>query len=200
VLLRSPRWDEVTYWALDLETGGLDPRRDAILAVGMVPLRGGVIRLGEAYASLARPEASAAIAPSSVRAHQLVGADLREAPPLSAVLDEIFRRLRGNVLLVHHRAIDEAFLRRAARALGRSWPRPPVVDTAELLGKLSRRRAFLRPEATGEPATLRLADARREHGLPDHPQHDPLSDAIAAAELFLVLRHALAARRLRDLR
>ena len=24
---RSPPWDEVTYWALDLETGGLDPKR-----------------------------------------------------------------------------------------------------------------------------------------------------------------------------
>jgi len=200
VLLRSPPWDEVTYWALDLETGGLDSRRDAILAVGMVPLRRGAIRLGEAYQTLVRPEGGAAIAPASVRAHQLVEAELRDAPRLADVLGEIVRRLHGSVLLVHHRAIDEAFLRRAARDLRVPWPRPPVVDTAELLHKLSRRQAFLRPEATGEPPALRLSDARRLHGLPDYQQHDPLADAVAAAELFLVLRHRLAARRLRDLR
>ncbi|HYQ80643.1 MAG TPA: 3'-5' exonuclease, partial [Anaeromyxobacteraceae bacterium] len=41
MLFRSPAWDSVVYWALDLETGGLDPRTDPILAVGMVPLRQG---------------------------------------------------------------------------------------------------------------------------------------------------------------
>ena len=48
----SPAWDEVTYWALDLETGGLDSTSDPILAVGMVPLRAGTIRLGESFESL----------------------------------------------------------------------------------------------------------------------------------------------------
>ena len=36
VFWRSPPWDSLVYWSLDLETGGLDPRKDAILAVGMV--------------------------------------------------------------------------------------------------------------------------------------------------------------------
>ena len=35
VLFRSPAWDAVTYWALDLETGGLDARRDPVLAIGI---------------------------------------------------------------------------------------------------------------------------------------------------------------------
>jgi DNA polymerase-3 subunit epsilon len=43
---RSPAWDSVTYWSIDLETGGLDARRDALLAVGMVPVRGGIIHQG----------------------------------------------------------------------------------------------------------------------------------------------------------
>jgi DNA polymerase-3 subunit epsilon len=34
----SPPWDSVTYWALDLETGGLDPRADPILSVGIAEL------------------------------------------------------------------------------------------------------------------------------------------------------------------
>src|SRR5574338_547302 len=46
----SPAWDSLVYWALDLETGGLDPKKDAILAVGMVPVRAPSVRLGGAYA------------------------------------------------------------------------------------------------------------------------------------------------------
>ena len=44
------------YWALDVETGGLDAKRDPIIAVGMVPVRAGRIRLGECYRTLVRPE------------------------------------------------------------------------------------------------------------------------------------------------
>ena len=55
MLFSSPPWDSVVYWSLDLETGGLDVRQDPILAVGMVPLRRGVIRLGESYATLVWP-------------------------------------------------------------------------------------------------------------------------------------------------
>ena len=66
--LPSPDWDQPTYWSLDLETGGRDPRRDPILAVGMVPLRGGTIRLGETYRTLVRPEDGKEIDPASIRA------------------------------------------------------------------------------------------------------------------------------------
>ena len=56
MLFSSPAWDAVVYWALDLETGGLDPRADPILAVGLVPVREGTIRLGEAFRSLVCPQ------------------------------------------------------------------------------------------------------------------------------------------------
>ena len=47
---------------------------------------------------------------------------------------------------------------------------------------------------------LNLARARRTLGLPDHPAHDALSDALATAELFLVLRKELDAKVLRELK
>lgn len=197
VLWPSPPWDSVTYWSLDLETGGLDPARDPILSVGMVPIRAGGIRLGEAWASLVRPEEADEIDPSSIRAHHLVPGEVREAPPVAAVLTEVDRRLREGALLVHHASLDVAFLRRAYRRLGMRWPGPPVVDTVALLLKAAKRARFLRPNAP-EPE-LNLLAARTRLGLPDYGQHDALIDAIAAAELFLVLRRQVGAKRLRDL-
>jgi DNA polymerase-3 subunit epsilon len=200
VFFRSPAWDSVVYWALDIETGGLDSRRDPIIALGMLPIRQGIIRLGEAYRTLVRPESGREIRPESVRAHQLLTGEVSDAPPLGEVLTQVEGRLGDGALLVHHQAIDVQFLTRAYQRLGRRWPRPPVVDTVELLLKLDRKARFLRPaEASGQTPSTNLAEARRRHGLPDYQSHDALTDAIATAELFLVLRKALEARTLRDL-
>jgi len=199
VIFSSPDWDSVVYWSLDIETGGLDARRDPIIAVGMLPIRGGIIKLGEAYETLVRPEDGREIRPESVRAHQLLEAEVKEAPPLAEVLKEIDRRIREGALLVHHQAIDVQFLKRAFERQGLKWPGPPVVDTVELILKLGRKQKFLHPHQPPEGPVTNLTEARRRHGLPDYVAHDALTDAISTAELFLVLRKALNARRLRDL-
>jgi DNA polymerase-3 subunit epsilon len=195
----SPAWDSVTYWSLDLETGGLDPRRDAVLAVGMVPVRSGVIPLGEGWRTLVRPEAGA-ISAASIRTHHLVPAEVEAAPPLAEAVAEIERRLEGAVLLVHHARLDVGFLRIAFGRCGRRWPRPRVVDTQDLLLALARNERFIDPAAGEAPPVLNLAAARRKLGLPEYQAHDALSDAVATAELFLALRRRLGARTLRDLR
>jgi DNA polymerase III subunit epsilon len=200
VIWPSPPWDGVVYWALDLETGGLDAKKDAILSVGMVPIRSGGIRLGEAYASLVRPERRDGFDPGSIQAHQLVPGEVAGAPALADVLRDVDGRLREGALLVHQAALDVAFLKRAYRRVGRRWPDPPVVDTVALLMKAAKRARFVCPDAPDTEPELNLVAARRRHRLPDYGQHDALTDAIAAAELFLVLRRLLGARRLRELR
>lgn len=200
MLWLAPPWDEVVYWALDLETGGLDPKKDAILAVGMVPIRAGGIRLGETFSTLVRPDADAQIDPGSIQAHQLVPGEVATAPALDEVLGAIVSRLsEGAALLVHHAALDVAFLKRAFKRAGRRWPSPVVVDTVHLLLKQAKRARFVNPDAPEVEPELNLAAVRRRLGLPDYGQHDALTDAIAAAELFLVLRRQLNARTLRDL-
>jgi DNA polymerase-3 subunit epsilon len=199
VIFTSPRWDLPVYWALDLETGGLDARHDPILSVGMVPIRGGVIRLGESFSTLIRPDPGRPIRPESVRAHQLLAGDLRKSPPLHAVLMEVDRRLEGGVLLVHNRGIDLPFLKDGHARTNLPWKRPRVVDTVDLIVRAATRRRFIRPGGEEMPS-LNLSEARRVHGLPDYQAHDALTDAVSTAELFLVLRQVIGAKRLRDLR
>jgi DNA polymerase-3 subunit epsilon len=200
VLWRSPPWDSLVYWSLDLETGGLDPRKDAILAVGMVPVRPPGIRLGEGYASLVRPDGGEGFHARSIQAHQLIPGELSLAPSLPSVLVDVDLRLREGALLVHQAALDVAFLKRAYARTGMRWPDPPVVDTVTLLIKAAKRARFVDPNASDHGPDLNLLAARRGLGLPDYGQHDALTDAIATAELFLVLRRQLGARTLRDLR
>ncbi len=196
-LRRGPAWDAPTYWALDLETTGLDPARDEILSVGMVPIRAGAIRWGERWRSHVRPVRPAAVAGEGLRAHHLVPDELADAPPLADVLPEVDRRLREGVLLVHFASLDVAFLRTAWAAHGLAWPKPPVVDTVRLLEKLEHRMHQLVPHPA--PTRTALSEAREDLGLPPHANHDALHDALATAELFLALRARLSARSLQDL-
>ena len=195
---RSPAWEDVTYWALDLETSGLDPTRDHVLAVGMVPVRRGAITLADALQTLVCPPAGVCIPVETMRAHHIVPSEVQTAPALAHVLPKILERLEGAALLVHHAPLDVGFLKAGCRRAGRRWPRVAVVDTVDLLWKRAHRRRFAHPSPERDPE-LNLASARRACGLPQYPAHDALTDAVATAELFLVLRHQLGARTLREL-
>ncbi len=194
----SPPWDKVVYWALDLETGGFDTRRDPIISVGMVPIREGVIRLGEAYQSLVRPEMGN-IREDSIAAHQLVPGEVESAPRLVDVLREVAARLNEGALLVHNAGLDVRFLRRAHDLTRIPWPRPRVVDTVNLIVRLTEKNRFIRPDTQDRDPPLNLGVARARLGLPGYAAHDALTDAIATAELFLMLRRQLGARTLREL-
>jgi DNA polymerase-3 subunit epsilon len=195
---RPTRWDAVPCWALDLETSGLNPAADVILAVGMVPIRGGRIRYGERFSSLVRPPAGLPLSTEGVGAHHLMPSDLHTAPPLAAVAGEVAARLAEGPLVVHHAPTDVTFLKAAWRGLGRPWPGPAVIDTERLLVRWHHRRHRFTPHPL--PPRTGLADARAELGLPPHSHHDALADALATAELFLVLRDRLRITTLRGLR
>lgn len=195
---RSPPWDRVVYWALDLETSGLEVKRDHILSVGMVPIRQGTIRWGERFYSLVRPPDLSDLPEDGIRAHHILPAELEEAPPIAEVLPAIEQRLVEGALLLHFSAVDLVFLRRAFREAQRRWPHPPVVDTVELLARLDQQRAYLDPHA--QPLPNGLGEARAALGLPAHDAHHALADALATAELLLLLRARLDSKTLKDLR
>jgi DNA polymerase-3 subunit epsilon len=201
---RQP-WTDVDCWALDLEMSGLDPAAGRVVAVGMVPLRDRVIRVGEGFATLVRPDGplpgGSGVSPgmdmSGVAAHHLLPDQLDAAPSMAEAVAEIDGRLAGSVLVVHAAEVDLPFLCRAYRDAGRSWPHPPVIDTLRLLRRHERHRLAVEPVETAIPGTLAAARARL--GLPAHDAHDALADAVATAELLLVLAHRLGVRTLGDL-
>jgi DNA polymerase-3 subunit epsilon len=192
--LRSPPWAQATYWALDIETSGLDAKRDAILSVGMVPIREGVIRVGDAFETLVQTESP--VPDDSLKIHHILPQELATAPRLNAVLPQILSRLQHGLLLVHYAAIDVAFLKQACRQRRLPWYPVRVVDTLKLLLRLQHNQRFYTTATNNIPTNLMAA--RRHLGLPDYPEHDALSDAIATAELFLALAHRLGVRTVRD--
>jgi DNA polymerase-3 subunit epsilon len=178
-------WQQVTYTVLDLETTGLNPASDAIVAAGGLRVIGGRAAAATAFRLLVRPDRD--VPAEAIRIHGLLPGELEAAPPLAEQLTTLLDRTLGDVLVVHVAEVDQAFLDAAMR---RSWGCPlnaTVLDTARMAAALNRRLHLARPLGRRPGTSLRLADLARAHGLPVHPEHDPLHDALTTAQLFLAL-------------
>lgn len=172
--------------AVDLETTGLSPRTDRILAVGFLPVNGSVIDLSGARQIVIRSEGEVG---QSAAVHGLTDDAVAAGVPLEAALSELLAALAGRVLLAHYATIEKEFLSAACRrAYG--FPLPVVaVDTLELQRRLTTT-AWDNPRA----GSLRLGAARSAHGLPRYRAHEALTDALSCAELWLAQSVALSER------
>lgn len=170
--------EELRLLSLDLETTGMDPRRDRLLSIGYVPLENRSIILGGARRFLVR--SGAEVGPSAA-IHGITDDTLANGIPMRQALTHVLGALRGRVLVSHFTDIEERFLSAACEEEF-GGPMPCArIDTLEL----QRRIIVGRLHGEAPPGTLRLWSARRRYGLPLYRAHDALSDALACAELFL---------------
>lgn len=187
---RDTPLDLVELLAIDLETTGLDPRRDELLSFGMVLVRGGQVHLATARHLPVRPQGQVG---DSAVVHGLTDDSLAQQPPVEQALPEVLQALvcdapppgtegpaPRRVLLAHFAQVETAFLAAACRQVYGATVGVPVVDTLELARRL------LRAEHHElQAGTVRLDACRRRHGLPRYRAHSALTDAVACAELFL---------------
>lgn len=181
---RQLAWRDAGYLALDLETTGSDPARDDILSFGWVCLDGPEIRLDTARHRLVRPRR--ALNEASVAVHRITDDRAAKGEALRSVLTDFLADLRGRVLIAHYSPTEVRFVDTACRACFGGSFLAPVIDTLDL----ARRQA-----TPSTPGSLRLGALRARHHLPRYPLHHALSDALAAAELFLAQAEAASARR-----
>jgi DNA polymerase-3 subunit epsilon len=164
--------------ALDLETTGLDPKRDDILSIGYVVMQGNRIDLSSARHRLVRtaraiPEASAII-------HQITDDQAAKGGLLDDVLAELLEVMACKVMIAHHATVEKGFLRDACRRVYGIGLTVPVIDTQALA-----KRTLERRHIAYQASDLRLYALSERYNLPRYSAHNALSDALAAAELFL---------------
>lgn len=169
---------DVEYVAVDLETTGLNPRRDQILSIGWVRLVGNRIRLETARHRLVRVRGD--IPADSAVIHQITDDEAARGLSLSAALPELLAELAGRVLIAHHARVERGFLGIACKRL---WGKGLLVRTLDT--QAVARRLLERRQIPFKPSDLRLHALCERYNLPRHGAHNALSDALAAAELFL---------------
>ena len=171
-------WREARYAVVDLETTGLDPKRDEVVSFASIPIQESRVIVGETRATLVRPTEMPEA--ETIRIHGLRPVDLAEAPTLPDVLDLMLEALTGRLLVAHAAWVERGFLAAALKPAGLRIAEP-VLDTAALA-----RRVF-GLEDLGEREALSLSETARRLGLPVHSPHVAEGDALTAAQVFLAL-------------
>ena len=165
------------HWVVvDLETTGLGAGAE-ITEIGAVLVRDGAVV--DEFSSLVKP--SRPIPPFITSLTGITPAMVADVDPIAAVLER-FMEWSGlgtedsPVLVAHNASFDVGFLRRAARACSRPWPRVRVVDTLAL-ARLALPRPLVRNHKLGTVASY--------FGTATVPEHRALGDARATAEILL---------------
>ncbi len=167
-------WRAARLLAVDVETTGLDPKKDEVVSFAAVPVEGGRVVAHGAVRGLVRP--SSPPPGSSIEIHGLRAADLAAAPPPEEALAPLAVALRGRIPIAHAAWVERSFL----RPFGLGMPRR-ILDTALLWRALSIERG------EGDPGWRPLSEVAGELGLPAHRSHDAEGDALTTAQAFLAL-------------
>lgn len=166
---------QTRFIVLDLETSGLNPSKDEVIAIGAVAIRNNAISLSDQFdLILRRPELDIT---ETVLIHGIGPEALTSGHETEDALLHLLDWMNGDPVLAYHSAFDQRFLEKALRqTLGytrsHTW-----LDVAELMPSLF-------PDAeTGGRGLDHWADHFR---LEVSERHHAAADAMVTAELTLI--------------
>ena len=166
--------------SVDFETTGLNAKLDKLLSVGFITLKQGQIKLGSSYHAIIKNELL--LDKSNVVIHHITDSQKNEGETLQVVVEALLKALAGKVMLAHYSRIELQFLTQACIKLYGVAPVFPIIDTLVIAKRYLDKR-----DLPYDPSALRLSNLRHHYKLPEHRGHNALNDAIATAELLVVL-------------
>jgi DNA polymerase III epsilon subunit-like protein len=164
---------DLGFVAIDLETTGLDPRRDDVVAAAAIPFVHGHPEPG--YVTLVDP--GRPIPAASTRIHGIDDARVAGAPSMDDVLPRFDAVCAGRPVVGHDVAFDLAVLARARRRRGLPSPELLALDTRRLAVALH---PGWRRDAELERVAARL-------GIEVSGRHTAEGDARLAGRILLAL-------------
>src|SRR5699024_1364979 len=110
---------EAPLLAVDVETTGIDPKKDLILSIGWVPVTGGPIPPAKAVYAVIHHDAEVVervpAGMGAAKIHGITHTDIEAGEPLRDVLSRLLLALRGRAMVVHFSPIETQFLGQACR-------------------------------------------------------------------------------------
>lgn len=116
--------EKITFAALDLETTGLDPRRQRICEVAVVRFTadGTIV---EEYATLVDPQRT--ISTDATDVHHIEEDEIEGAPTFAEIYPDLLRMLEGCVVVAHNLLFEDKFLAAEIEWAGHPLPHLPGV-------------------------------------------------------------------------
>ena len=167
----------VNLLALDIEMTGLDPKKNRMVSIGIMPIINAQSQPKLAQYKLIKIQGSVG---QSAVIHGVVDNDLKNALSIQEVLLWLFEQCEDKVLVAHHAPLDLQFLQQAL--LNTQIHSQPLlaIDTLHI-----DKERQLRQHQVLKTGSLRLNACRSRYNLPIYNAHNALTDALACAELLL---------------
>jgi DNA polymerase-3 subunit epsilon len=169
-----------------LETTGLDPARDRIVAIGAVRMNGPAIFRASTFDCLVNP--GVPIPRASKAIHGIGDSTVAAVPSIAVHLPKLMDLVSGRVVVGHSIGFDLKTLSAEAARAGLPWEAPLALDTLQIVAALDPREE-----------ALDLEHVVVRHGLAVLGRHTALGDALMTAELWRLVIARLADRGVRTL-
>ena len=172
--------DEVV--AIDCETTGLKVRRDDIITIAAIKIRGNRILTSEHFEAMVRPDYSDLRA-DAIKVHRLRQSDVEQAPIIWKTIPGFLHFIGGRPLVGYYVDFDIAMLDKYILPLvGIELPNKRIEVS---------RLYYERKYGDAPPNTsidLSFAAIMQDLDIPTLAQHDAFNDALMTAMMFVKLR------------
>jgi len=170
--------DEVVVF--DTETTGLNPKKDEILSIGAVIIKGDNILTSKTFEVFLQPAKE--ISEKSITIHNIRPCDLEDAQVPKEGLDAFLRFIGSRTLIGYYLEFDVAMINKYIKPwLGIILPNKQVEVSALYFDQ----KINLIPQGNID---LRFDTIMRNLNIPNMGQHNAVNDAIMTAMMYLKLK------------
>ena len=167
--------------SIDLETTGLNPKKDEILSIGAVKIREHEILLNESLELFVKPTKK--IDKKSIEIHHIRPCDLKNAIDIKEAIKKLLDFIEGRKLIGYYIKFDyEMISKYTKKMIGCKLPN----DTIELSSMYYKRK---KRSSAYEFVDLKFDTILKELDLPRLYKHDALNDAVMSAMIYLKLKN-----------
>jgi DNA polymerase-3 subunit epsilon len=170
------------FVVLDLETTGLDIKKDRMLSVAALPVQGFQVEVGQALERFVFQQGY--MPDTSIAVHGIMEKHLEGALAEKAILIELLDYLKDAIIVGHHIAFDLAVINKALQTHFHIKLKNKSLDTAALVRRIDG------PTTGGqmpEKGPVSLDDLCAYFGIPLGRRHTSAEDTFITAMVFLKL-------------
>jgi DNA polymerase-3 subunit epsilon len=161
------------FSVVDLETTGLNPKKDEVLSIAIIPMVGTKILIGEHFYTFVKPKN---LKGESIKYHGIDFKVLNSAPTFSEIAERLKAMLEGTILVGYATSFDARILENHFRKC-KIKIKFKTIDIAKVESLLMRREGY---------GVIRFSfdDLLERYGLEGIYRHSALADAYYTAVIF----------------
>lgn len=175
----APPDDE--YIVYDTETTGLNPKKDQILSIGAVKIKGNKVLMEEKFDLYLKPEGE--VGAESIKIHGIRNIDLQNGLPPKIAIQQFLEFIGSRPLVGYYLEFDVAMINKYIKPwLGIKLPNEQI----EVSGIYHDKKIKAIPDGVID---LRFDSIMNDLKLPIFGKHDASNDAIMTALMYITLKN-----------